>query len=101
MLRCASFQRLQGSEAILPGPHESVYDVAFNKCRVAGKPDDIAVLIDCRWSIPPGSWEGAKISDPTVFPKHGMLGRMSSDRLVANARNAHDLTIVIDRRGSS
>src|SRR5438094_7744441 len=30
-----------------------------------------------------------------------MLGRMSSDGLVANARNAHDLTIVIDRRGSS
>src|SRR5437870_11865640 len=59
------------------------------------------MLIDCRWSIPPGSWEGAKISDPTVFPKHGMLGRMSSDGLVANARNAHDLTIVIDRRGGS
>ena len=30
-----------------------------------------------------------------------MLGRMSSDGLVANARNAHDLTIVIDRRGGS
>jgi hypothetical protein len=59
------------------------------------------VLIDCRWSIPPGSWEVAKISDPTVFPKHGMLGRMSSDGLVANARNADNLTIVIDRGGSS
>ena len=30
-----------------------------------------------------------------------MLGGMSSDGLVANARNAHDLTIVIDRRGGS
>src|SRR5438105_9518826 len=30
-----------------------------------------------------------------------MLGRMSSDGLVANARNAHDLTIVIDRRRGS
>src|SRR6267143_2969255 len=45
--------------------------------------------------------EVAKISDPTVFPKHGMLGRTSSDGLVANARNTHDLTIVIDRRGGS
>src|SRR5438132_5935928 len=61
----------------------------------------MAVLIDCRWSIPPRSWEGAKISDLTVFPKHGVLGRMSSDGLVADARNAHDLTIVIDRCGGS
>ena len=30
-----------------------------------------------------------------------MLGRMSSDGLVADARNAHNLTIVIDRRGGS
>src|SRR5439155_22208091 len=93
--------RVQGSEAVLLSLHDSVYDVAFNKCRVAGKPDDIAVLIDCRWSIPPGSWEGAKISDLAVFPKHGVLGGMSSNGLVADARNAHDLTIVIDRRGGS
>ena len=30
-----------------------------------------------------------------------MLGGMSSNGLVADARNAHDLTIVIDRRGGS
>src|SRR5437660_6298070 len=59
------------------------------------------MLIDCRWSIPPGSWEGAKISDLTVSPKHGVLGGMSSNGLVADAGNAHDLTIVIDRRGGS
>src|SRR5438128_7890346 len=59
------------------------------------------MLIDGRWSIPPGSWEGAKISDLAVFPKHRVLGRMSSNGLVADARNAHDLTIVIDRGGGS
>src|SRR5438128_2845896 len=59
------------------------------------------MLIDGRWSIPPGSWEGAKISDLAVFPKHRVLGGMSSNGLVADARNAHDLTIVIDRRGGS
>ena len=41
------------------------------------------------------------ISHAAIFPKHGMLGRMSSNGLVADARNAHDLSIVIDRRRSS
>ena len=36
-----------------------------------------------------------------VFPKHGMLGGMSSNGLIANTGNAHDLTIIVDRRGSS
>src|SRR5439155_20776958 len=35
------------------------------------------------------------------FPKHSVLGRMSSNRLVADARNADGLTPVIDRCGGS
>src|SRR6266566_6093314 len=102
MLRCASFQRLQGSDAVLPSPHESVYDVAFNKRRVAGEPDHITSLVDCRRRIPPRSWRiWIYIRHGAIFPKHGMLGRMSSNGLVADAGDAHDLAIVIDRRRGS
>ena len=69
---------------------------------VAGKPDDIAVLIDCRRRIPPRSWRiWINIRHGAVFPKHGVLGGMSSNGLVADARDAHDLTIIVDRRGGS
>src|SRR4029450_5198503 len=88
-------------DPIFPGPHESVHNVAFNKRRVTGKPHDIASLIDCRGRVPPISSKIADISHPTIFPKHGVPGCMSSDGLIAYAGNAHDLTIVIYRRGGS
>ena len=88
-------------DAIVPCPHESVYDVAFNKCRVASEPDDIASLIDCRRRVPPLSAKIPEINHPAVFPEHGVLGRVSSNGLVADTRNADDLTIIIDRRGGS
>ena len=76
--------------------------VAFNKRGVAGKPDHIASLIDRRRRVPPLGWRiSINISHAAVFPKHGVLGRMSSNGLVADARNAHDLTVIIDRRGGS
>src|SRR5207244_12890330 len=68
---------------------------------VARKPDDTAVLIVCRRRVPPRSAKVADASHPAVFPKHGVLGRMPSNGLVTDARNAHDLTIVIDRCGGS
>src|SRR6266513_3421108 len=90
------------SDAILPGPHESVYNVAFNKRGVAGKPDYIASLIDCCRRIPPRGWRiWINIRHGAIFPKHGMLGSVSSNSLVADAGNAHDLTIIIDCRRSS
>jgi hypothetical protein len=78
-----------------------VYDVAFNKRGVAGKPDYIASLIDCCRRIPPRGWRiWINISHSAIFPKHGVLGRMPSNGLVADAGDAHDLTIIIDRRRS-
>src|SRR2546421_12364799 len=101
MLRDTSPQRFESFDAVVLRPDKSVQWVAFNKGGVAGKPDDIAVLIDCRRRVPPLSPKVANVSYPAVFPKHGMLGGMSSNGLVAEARNAHDLTIVIDRGGGS
>ena len=89
------------SDPVIPRPHESVYDVAFNKGGVASKPDDIASLIDCRRRVPPLSSKVSDVNHAAIFPKHGMPGGMSSNGLIADARNAHDLTIVIDRRGGS
>src|SRR5438552_15793486 len=101
MLRDTSPQRFESFDAVVLSPDKSVQWVAFNKSGIAGEPDDIAVLIDCRRRVPPLSSKVADVSHPAVFPKHGVLGRTSSNGLVADARNAHDLTIVIDRRGGS
>src|SRR5205809_7786145 len=98
----ASRQRFQLPDAIFFGPHECVYDVAFDKRGVAGKPDYIASLIDRRRRIPPRGWRIWKnISHSAVFPKDGMPGRMSSHGLIADTGDAHDLTIIVDRRGGS
>src|SRR5438132_14258530 len=97
----ASRQRFQLSDAILPGPHESMQDVAFNKRWVAIKPDNITALIDCCRRIPPLSSEVPEVNHSTVFPKHGVPGCVSSNGLITDARNSHDLTIIIDRRGGS
>ncbi len=53
VLWCSVWQRFELSDAIFPGPHESMHNVAFDKRRVASKPDDIASLIDRRRRIPP------------------------------------------------
>src|SRR6266581_5362221 len=95
-------QRFELPNAIFPGPHEGVYDVALNKRRVACKPDNIASLIDRRRRIPPRGWRiWINISHSAIFPKHGVFCRMSSNGLVADAGDAHDLTIIADRRGGS
>src|SRR5437660_7603974 len=94
----ASRQRFELPDAIFFGPHERVYDVAFNKRRVAGKPDDIASLIDCRRRIPPRGWRiWINIGRGAIFPKNGMLGRMSFNGMVADTGDAHDLAVIIDR----
>src|SRR5438552_13204039 len=101
MLRDTSPQRFESFDAVVLSPDKSVEWGAFSKSGIAGEPDDIAVLIDCRRRVPPLSSKVADVSHPAVFPKHGVLGRMSSNGLVADARNAHDLTIVIDRGGGA
>src|SRR5438552_4809860 len=101
MLWDTSSQRFEMFDAVVLSPNKSVYYVAFNKGGVTVKPDHIAVLIDCCRRVPPLSPKVADVSHPTVFPKHGVLGGMSSNGLVADTRNAHDLTIVIDRCGGS
>src|SRR5438552_2594631 len=101
MLRDTSPQRFESFDAVVLSPDKSVEWGAFSKSGIAGEPDDIAVLIDRRRRVPPLSAKIADVSHPAVFPKHGVLGGMSSNGLVADARNAHDLTIVIDRRGGS
>src|SRR4029453_12416415 len=75
--------------------------MGINRGGVARKSHDIASLIDRRRRVPPLSSKVADVSYCTIFPKHGILGRLSSLGLVADARNAHDLTIIIDRRGGS
>src|SRR5437868_11502476 len=101
MFRYMSRQREERSDAIVLSPDKSVQYIAFNKGGVTGKTDNIALLIDCRRRVPPLSPKVADVSHAVIFPKHGMLGRMSSNGLVADARNAYDLTIIIDRRGGS
>src|SRR6266446_482587 len=97
-----SRQRAERPDTAALGPDKSVQKVAFRKPGVAGKPDNIAFLIDCCRRVPPLS---AKVADvghhPAFFPKHSVLGSMSSNGLVADARNAHGLSLVIDRRGGS
>jgi hypothetical protein len=79
-----------------------VYDVAFNKRWVASKPNDIASLIDRRRRIPPRGWRiRINIRHSAIFPKHGMLGCVPSDGLVADTGYAHDPTNIIDRGRSS
>src|SRR5207248_10713520 len=61
-----------------------------------------ASLIDRRWRIPPRGWRiWINISHSAVFPKHGVIGRTSSNSLVADTRDAHDFTIIVDRRGGA
>ena len=92
-------QRAERSDTIGFGPDKSVQYVAFRKRGVPGKPDNIAALIDRRRCIPPLSSEVADVSHLAAVPKHGVLGRVSSNRLVADARNAYGLTLVIDPGG--
>src|SRR5438876_7316531 len=101
MLRYTPPQRFESFDAVVLSPDKSVQYVALNKSGVAGEPNDIAVLIDRRRGVPPLSPKVANVSHSTVFPKHRVLGRMSSNGLIADTRNAHDLTIVIDRRGGA
>src|SRR6266487_6812054 len=96
-----SRQRMESLDTIALSPDKSVQYVAIRIARRAGKPYDISSLIDCRRCVPELSPKVADVNHPAVFPKHGVLGRVSSNGLVADARNAHDLTIVIDRRGGS
>src|SRR4029453_14122550 len=96
------WQRFEISNALFPGPHESVQDVAFNKRGVAGKTDYIASLIDCRRRIPPRGWRvRINIRYGAIFPNHGLLCLMSSNGLVADTGDAYDLAIIIDRRRRS
>ena len=55
-----------------------------HKRRVTGKTDDVALLIDRRRRVPTLRTEVTEVSHPAVFPKHGMLRRVSSNSLVAN-----------------
>src|SRR2546422_8169028 len=96
-----SRQLAEWPKTIALGPDKSVQKVTVRIARGAGKPDDIASLIDCRRRIPELSPEVADVGHLAVFPKHSVPGSMSSYRLVADARNAHGLTPVIDRRGGS
>src|SRR6266496_2660024 len=80
-----ALQRFEMPNAVLPGPHERMYYVAFNKRWVAIKPDNITALIDCCRRVPPLSSEVAEVSHSTVFPKHGMPGCVSSNGLIADA----------------
>src|SRR5262245_35671008 len=102
MFRRTVLQRFEGPDAILSGPHKSVQDVAFHKLRVASKPHNIASLIDCCRRIPPRGWSiWVNVRDDAILPEHGMLGGMSSNGLVADTGDAHDLPVIIDRRCSS
>jgi hypothetical protein len=65
-------------------PNECLEEVAIRVVRRPGEPDDVALLIDRRRRIPPQSPKVTKVSHPAVFPKYSVLGRMSSDGLVAN-----------------
>ena len=81
-------------------PDKSVYNVAFNKCRVASEPNNIASLIDCRRRVPPLGAEVSEINHAAIFPEHCMLRRVPSNSLVANARNAYNLAVIVGCRGS-
>src|SRR5438477_12062514 len=96
-----SGQRGESLDTTAPGPDKSVQDVAFRKGGIPGKSGNIAVLIDCRRRVPKLSPKVADVNHPAVLPKHGVLGGIPSNRLVADARNAHGLSLVIDRRGGS
>src|SRR6266699_6036384 len=102
MFRDTSSQRFVSFDAVVLSADISVSYFALNKGGLVGKSHDIAVLIDCRRRIPPRGWRiWINIHHGAIFPKHGMLGRMSSNGLVADTGDADDLTIIIDRRRSS
>src|SRR5438477_233971 len=96
-----SGQRGESLDTTAPGPDKSVQDVAFRKGGIPGKSGNIAVLVDCRRRVPKQSPKVANVSHRAVLPKHGVGGSISSNRLVADARYAHGLSLVIDRRGRS
>src|SRR5438876_2311781 len=94
-----SRQRAERLNPTAPGPDKTVQYVAFRKGGVAGKPNNVSSLIDCCRRVPPLSAKVADVGCAAFFPKHRMLGGMSSNGLVADARNAHGLTLVINRSG--
>src|SRR5438093_121977 len=96
-----SRQLAEWPKTVALSPDKSVQDVAIRIAGGAGKPGDIASLINCGRRVPELSPEVADVGHLAVFPNYGVPGSMSSNRLVADARNAHGLTPVIDSGGGS
>ena len=88
-------------DSIFDCPDESLQEVAIWVVRRTGETDNVALLIDRRGRIPIKSAKVAKVSHAAVFPKHGVRRGVSSNSLVADTRDAHNLTIIVDCRGSS
>jgi hypothetical protein len=63
---------------------------------LVGESHDLPLVIDERGRVPPMSSDIAKVDGLPVLPKHGVLGAECSYGILANARDAHDLTMVVD-----
>ena len=55
----------------------------------------MTLVANCCGSVPGhASVKVAEVDWHAVFPEHGVLGAISSNRLIANARDTDDLTVV-------
>src|SRR5262245_4832867 len=93
-------QRVERVDTILSGPHKSAEQVAVKIAGIgACKTDNVAMLIDGHRRVPKSDSKVADVNHLAIIPEHRVLGGISPNRLVADARHAYDLSPVIDRGG--
>src|SRR5262245_17816263 len=93
-------QRVERVDTILSGPHKSAEQVAVKISGIgACKTDYVALLIDGHRRVPKSNPKVTDVNHLAIIPEHRVLGGISPNRLVADARNAYDLSPVIDRGG--
>src|SRR5262249_25861414 len=97
-----SWKLVEILDTVALGPEESAENLVIGAgATYTGKSYHVALFIDRRGRDPMGGANVAEVERLAFVPKHGVAGSMSSDRLVADAGDADDLTSVIDRRGGA
>src|SRR5580704_6458161 len=80
-------------------PDEGRCEISRRVVGGAGEADDVAALVDHHWRVPVERAVGVgELDHATVVPQHGMSRADAADRESTGARDADDLTAVIEGR---
>src|SRR5215510_6119855 len=93
-------QGIDSYHSVFSSPDKRAQEVAVEITFICGaQANDLAMFIDGHRCDPKPGSQIAEIGDGTPIPKQGMHSSAPAHRLIADARDADDLTAVINRRG--